>query len=89
MDTFTKSSGNCVSDGGAPRSPRRLLEQLGDRIIAKQYSWRGRWPQPQKASPQGKFVLFERSSFRRRPEFRLVNPIRLPTPRLNARLETR
>ncbi|KFB66122.1 MAG: hypothetical protein CAPSK01_004617 [Candidatus Accumulibacter vicinus] len=38
MDTFTKSSGNCVCDGGAPRSPRRLLEQLSDRIIAKHYS---------------------------------------------------
>ncbi|MCQ1547349.1 MAG: hypothetical protein NOF05_00660, partial [Candidatus Accumulibacter phosphatis] len=49
MDTFTKSSGNCVSDGGAPRSPRRLLEQLGDRIIAKQYSL----ARPVAATPKG------------------------------------
>ncbi|MEF8767696.1 integron integrase [Candidatus Accumulibacter contiguus] len=40
MDTFTKSSGNCVNAGGASRPPRRLLEQLSDRIRVKHYSIR-------------------------------------------------
>ena len=40
MDTFTKSSGNCVNAGGAARPPRRLLEQLSDRIRVKHYSIR-------------------------------------------------
>ncbi|KFB70212.1 MAG: hypothetical protein CAPSK01_000047 [Candidatus Accumulibacter vicinus] len=38
MDTFTKSSGNCVNAGGAARPPRWLFEQLSDRIYAKHYS---------------------------------------------------
>ena len=40
MDTFTKSSDNCVNADGASRPPRRLLERLSDRIRVKHYSIR-------------------------------------------------
>ena len=40
MDTSTTNSGNCVNAGGDVRPPRRLLEQLSDRIRVKHYSIR-------------------------------------------------
>jgi len=40
MDTSTRNSGNCVNAGGDVRPPRRLLEQLSDRIRVKHYSLR-------------------------------------------------
>jgi hypothetical protein len=40
MDPSTKISGNCVNALPAPPPPRRLLDQLSDRIRFKHYSIR-------------------------------------------------
>ncbi|SBT08599.1 hypothetical protein ACCAA_590015 [Candidatus Accumulibacter aalborgensis] len=40
MGTFTKNSDNCVNANGTARPPKRLLEQLSDRIRFKHYSIR-------------------------------------------------
>ncbi|HND79764.1 MAG TPA: integron integrase [Accumulibacter sp.] len=40
MDTFTKNPGNCVRENGAAPPPKKLLDQLRDRIRFKHYSIR-------------------------------------------------
>ena len=37
MDTFTKNPGNCVRENGAAPPPKKLLDQLRDRIRVKHY----------------------------------------------------
>lgn len=40
MGTFTKNSDNCVNANGTARPPKRLLDQISDRIRFKHYSIR-------------------------------------------------